>query len=540
MSAPWYRPAKILVWALFLVGACSILARCAYEVLVDGRIWSGAFGYTADVMQYLAFVRESSEHVLIGNSFAPQTDNRAFLNPVIAISGFLARAGVPIPWAFAIWVPLGAVCLAWGTTRVVEAAFPESQPGKRIIALALGLGYAFRPDLVMNLDLAPAKRLSLVAAEGDAWPMKLMFGWPLGALSVGLMAAVFAAYWKRRSASDPSGTPWLLIAGGFLCAWIQPWPGITLIGAVLVAELAARVPRVMTKGSVSPVGLLTPALIIGAAAVPVAYYAVLDRLDPGWHLSGVQLVALNKGAPWWVLVVPMAPLLVGAAFALLLPTRDMRWTTLVSWATVALSGAVLIQVTEVGNMPQHMIRGLAIPLAVLSVLGVGWATRNWTNSAQASVALIALLALVVVPGLTRLRTEMRDSVDPGTNRFLNPGEDAALAWIAKDAGSGEVVAAGPIAAMVPWRTGRLPWAAHRNLTPDFPGRSADQWQYLYGVGRGSSAAATQNFFGSNHFALILLPCRFSPAAKKSLTLRLGPLIKSEEKFGCASVLTLKK
>ena len=528
------------VWSVFILAGCSVLARVAYQVAAHGWIWSGAFGYTADGMQYLGFVREASRHVLIGNPFADQVGQRVFLHPMLAISGGLAWAGLSIPYAFALWVPVGAIALAWGATKVVESSIPTTAAGARITALALALGYAFRPDQLVHINLSLGKQISFSAAQGDAWPMKLLFGWPLGAVSTGLLALVIAGYLKRRGRNETSGPPILLSSGAFLCSWIQPWPGLTIIGAILGAELISRIPGVLSDRTKKPAGWTTPALVMSSAGIPIIYYGLMDRLSAEWHLSGAQLVEMTNGSSWWILWLPLAPLILVAPLAWRSESRDLRLVLLTTWSLAGLLGGTLMLLTGLGNVPQHMLRGLPIPLATLAVIGVAHATHSWPKAARTAISVVALLCLVVAPGLLRISTEQHDTVDPATHRFIQPGESDAFSWISSNPARGDVLAPGSTGAMVPWRTGRVPWVGHRNLTPDYLQRAALQSAFINGVGVGQSAIATRNFVSAHQIAFVLLPCQLPQATRDNLIGRLGPQVTQVIKFGCASVLTLRK
>ncbi|MEI7888747.1 MAG: hypothetical protein WCI34_00435 [Actinomycetes bacterium] len=539
MPSRWYRSSKLAVWALFAFAGCSVLARCLYQVIAHGWVWSGAFGYTADGMQYLGFVREASRHLLIGNPFATEVGTRVFLHPMLGLSGGLAWLGLPIPYAFALWMPVGVISVVWGATRAVESAIPASESGPRIVALILGLGYAFRPDQLGHIPLGLKERLSFSVAEGDAWPMRLLFGWPLGAVSTGLLAVVLAGYWTKRTGPTRSGTPWLLCIGAFLCSWIQPWPGLTLIAAVVAAELVSRIPGVLSNGVPRPTGWRTPALLLASATCPLIYYALLDRLESGWALSGVQLVALTHGTPWWALWLPLAPLLLLAPLAWRTTTRDFRLVMLTTWSLAGLLGGTLILESELGNVPQHMLRGLSIPLATLSVIGVAHATRSWPGASRVAISGITLLALVVIPGTMRLGTELSDTMNPVNQRFIAPGEAEAFKAISNSQRAGGVLAPGPLGAMVPWRTGRVPWVGHRNLTPDYNLRSSQQSAYVNGFGLGASTAETQKFFKSHGFAFVLIPCSLPVGTRLNLIKRLGGQVARTQRFECAYLLTLR-
>ena len=76
-------------------------------LLTKGRPLSGADGLlAADQLQYFAWIREASHHVLIGNRFDLAPGDRAFLHPGFAISGGLHALGLSVPLSYLLWKPV--------------------------------------------------------------------------------------------------------------------------------------------------------------------------------------------------------------------------------------------------------------------------------------------------------------------------------------------------------------------------------------------------------------------------------------------------
>ena len=87
------------------LGALVVLIGLSFVVLAalltKGRPLSGADGLlAADQLQYFAWIREASHHVLIGNRFDLAPGDRAFLHPGFAISGGLHALGLSVPLSY--------------------------------------------------------------------------------------------------------------------------------------------------------------------------------------------------------------------------------------------------------------------------------------------------------------------------------------------------------------------------------------------------------------------------------------------------------
>ena len=107
-------------------------------LLTKGRPLSGADGLlAADQLQYFAWIREASHHVLIGNRFDLAPGERTFLHPGFAISGAAARARALGAALLPAWKPVAVGLTFVGALRYVRRLLPPG--GARHAALMLAL-----------------------------------------------------------------------------------------------------------------------------------------------------------------------------------------------------------------------------------------------------------------------------------------------------------------------------------------------------------------------------------------------------------------
>ena len=88
---------RVELGALIALAGLSVLVLAA--LLTKGRALTGADGLLAsDQLQYFTWIRQASEHGLIGNEYDMAPDDRVFLHPGFLLSGALhALTGITVP-----------------------------------------------------------------------------------------------------------------------------------------------------------------------------------------------------------------------------------------------------------------------------------------------------------------------------------------------------------------------------------------------------------------------------------------------------------
>ena len=121
---------------LALIAVTGLAFVVLAALLTKGRPLSGADGLlAADQLQYFAWIRDASHHLLIGNRFDLAPGDRAFLHPGFALSGGLHALGVSVPLSYLLWKPVAIGLTFYAALRYVRRLIPT--PGARHTALIL-------------------------------------------------------------------------------------------------------------------------------------------------------------------------------------------------------------------------------------------------------------------------------------------------------------------------------------------------------------------------------------------------------------------
>lgn len=483
------------------------------------RLLTGADGpFAGDQLQYMSWIRSVADSGLAGNGFDLRTGSKVFVHPMFSLSGLLVWLGLPIQLAVLIWKPVTVVALLGG----VWAYAARTLEGVRSRAAGVFLGvFACSPLLLVfrEGDLPGRDHLTLLA--GEAMPAARLWGYLPAAMSVALMpiALICVTRLLRTSASGRGESRALLGAGlaGALVSWLHPWQGGVLLLTVVLSAIGTELPyRVAARR-------LAPALL--AWVLPLAYYAVLARADSAWELAyDASRAAENGGRPLLALVPAFAPLVAVAAFGVRLDRNaGVLERSLLAWPVVTL---VVYLVSP--TFPAHVLTGVTVPLAVLSVRG--W--QRVTRRPRPALA-VAALALAVVPGAWAAANIGLDVVrEHDQPSRLSAGERSALAYLDARSGRGGVLASDYIGAAVPAFTGRRVWSGHPNWTTNYWARQAAVAALFRGRLRGARARLMVRSTGARW---LLADCR----AQTDLARSVGGSLLQRRDFGCAAVYVVR-
>ncbi len=502
----------------FEAAALAALAGLSLVILAalatKGRPLSGADGLlAADQLQYLTWIRESSEHVLIGNRFDLAPGDRTFLHPGFLLSGVLVALGMSVPLAYLLlWKPLAVGTVFAGTLAYVRRLLPAG--GQRHVALVLAL-FAVMPGswLVAWTGWGGKPRqYSFDFISGEMWTGGFLWGYLMTAVAVGLLPLVLLAVERRRFA-------WAA-AGALLVCWLQPWQGAEL--ALVVAAVAVL--RWRRAGERPDARALA---VLAAIALPAAYYLALSRFDPAWELAGEANRAGAMEAwrwPWWAMALTVAPLAVPAALAYRLPAPTWQEQAVRIWPFAVLA----VYLLPIGTFPYHSFQGLAIPLAVLAVQGVA---SVWPAPRRAVV--VGILVLMTLPGMAHKLDVARTSVQGGGDPFwIFPDEHRALDALERDPRPGGVLGPSYAGYMLPYTTGRETWVGAYSWTPQWNRRQRLANALFEGRLTGEPA---RRFVRSTRARFLFADCR--PLANVEPVIR--PLLARTRRFGCATVYELR-
>jgi hypothetical protein len=495
-------------WEIGLLAALALWMLVPLVVLVSGAdgSFNGTYGIQVDdQFQYMAFVREAGENVLISNRYDTAPDPHLFLHPTFLASGLIWQLGASIQLAYLIWQPVAVALLFAAFAAYVRRMLGTGAAAG--VGLLLGL-FFFTPatplvhwlggdaqlefgTLVMGLELFPA---------GYPW------SGAAATISIALMP-VFLLGVER--VLDPErrapgrGRGWYLAwtgVAGLLVSWLHPWQGIILLAILGGLWAWARLDR----------RYLALALPAALTALPLAYYFALSRTDSTWAQFSKSNDFPHVG--WWF-VLGLAPAV------LALPgfrgrDLDVQERMLRLWPVATLAVYFALQ----SGWIYQALGGLTLPLAILAVR----ALRD-ARLPRAAVAL-ALLA-VTVPGMVFLVDRLADTRD---DHFFDPGERAALAYVEDAPREGPVIAPERLGLAVPGFTGRATWVGHYQWTPDHLARRARAEALFAGA---MPAPEAQQLVRETGSAYVLAGC----GSTADLAPVLGPLVQDVRRFGCATV-----
>jgi hypothetical protein len=492
---------EVVVLIVFAAISLWVLSLDLWQVFVHGRSWTGTDGvFAQDQLGYLAWIRAASHHLLISNLFVLRPTANDYFEPLIAISGGLTALGIAPSLALFVWKPVavGAVFLATRTyvNRVIEPA------GARHVALGLALFAGF-------IGLGP-----------DLWLPFWSWGYPFALIALAAMVTALLTYQRDRATDRISLVPALLAA---FAAWLHPWQGETLILIVLGAE-AIMGGRWTTRRSAR---LL---LTVLAAAVPLACYAILVRVDLSWGLlHGVFHVTY----PLWKLALATVVLALPAVLAYRALPRTFLTSLTLMWPIAALCIFIASQ-TSIGDAPTHALLGITIPLALLAVKGVQQSPPPRFVSRR-GLAILAIAIFIVPVAVYQLNNARRLAAPtPGNGNFVNPGERQALSYLSHDTQPGGVLSDYYLGTLVPAATGRRTFVGVSFWSqPDFVRHAMAATDLLSGR---MTAKAARAFVVKTGARFVLSDC----LSHADLRSPLAPITTSVHQFGCATLYVVQK
>ncbi len=498
-----------VVLAAFAAVSVWVLALNVWQVAVNGRVWTGTDGvYVVDQLQYLAWIRDASQHGLVSNLFVLRATPADYLQPAIVISGGLSALGVA-PWlSLLVWKPIA-----------VGACFVAV---RRYVARSLGGRWERRAALVLALFFGSVTIIyGSAGVIGDLFPGFLAWGYPFGLLALAAVVGALLCHERAPSGGRIVWAPGLL---GALASSLHPWNGELLILVVLGAEaITWHRPRP------TPRRLVQPAVTVAVTAVPLVYYALLGRFDLSWRLARV---ASKHSFPLWSIALELLPLLVAALPAYRHAPRSFLAAATRAWPIAALALFVL-SLTGLGATPLHAFQGITIPLSVLAVAGLRHA--GFGRLSHRRLAGWVAVAAFTIPATVDQLTSARQLVAPraGTPNFITADERRALQYLAIDREPGGVISRSYLGALVPAATGRHTFVGDCIWSqPDCPARLVAVRRLFSGS---LSRTAARRFVRDSGARFLLADCRQTT----SLTKLLGPLVLSRRRFGCAGVYQVR-
>jgi hypothetical protein len=490
----------MIVLALFVGVSLWIVALDLWQVVASGRLWTGTDGVGAqDQLQYLAWIRDASRHILVSNLFVLRHTSADFFQPLIAISGGAVALGMSPSLVLFLWKPVAV--------------------GSVFLATRAYVGHVLEARVARNAALILALFGGWIRMPADAWLPFWSWGYPFGLIALAAMLGTLLGY-ERDRASDRLG--WVAPVLGAATSWLHPWQGEILILVLLAAEVLAGARWTGRR-------LARLLLTLSAAAAPLMYFGILGRVDISWRL-GQQIFQTTYPASDLVLAAGVLTLPSVLAYRML-PRGFVTLTTIV-WPAAALC-VFMVSQTSVGTDPLHAFLGITIPLGVLLVACVhgGLAQLSRLRRLIGVLAVVMLTVPVVAYELEAARTR---NPQFGGATFVQPGEQQALAFLARDREQGGVLTAYALGTLVPADTGR------RTFLGDFYWSEPDFAQHQALAGELFSSRMSPQ--GARAFVLrtgarfVLADCQ----SRGDLSGSLAPIVSSVHRFGCARVYVVKR
>ena len=512
-------------WVLLgLLAAWSLVpaAVALQHLTAHGGVWTGVDGGGAvDHFGYLAWIRESSEHVLMANRFDVDDDPAVYLQPQWAIGGLVTWLTGSVQLGFLIFKPVALAALLLGFSAYVRRTLEGG--GERLAALALALFYW--PVAAPLMSLAGLDT-GIGAVELFGYEMGItnfVWGYFQTGIAIGLMPVFLLACEAlldpgRRGAGRSAR--WYAVAAalsGAMVSWAHPWQGITLLAILLVVAVWDR-RRALSLRLAGPVV---------ATVVPLVYFWALSKTDSVWR-EGADEADLNHQWRWLALaLLPIAlAALPGLAARRPLRDLDLQSRMLVAWPLVALA----IYAVADRTFYYHFVSGLTLPLAVLAVRG--WRMLGDGRAVRAAGVLAILVC--TVPGTLHVLGRFRDDVRTGgLARYLRDGEADAMRYLDASPREGAVIARLYLGEAVPAFAGRHTYIGHTSWTPDFV-RRVDETEELF-AGRMPRARARE-LVRRTGVAFALSDC----SERVDLRPLLGDAVVGVRRFGCATVYELRE
>lgn len=481
-------------------------------ILGRGGVLTGATGiFPADQLQYLAWIRDLSTHLLAHNSFDLATSKYVFTDPFFALSGVLVRIGLSPALAYLLWLPVAACVLVAGFRAYVRRLLRDRAERIAALVLALFAVTPMAPVLGWLVPLSSEKHNELALAVADSTPALQLWGYFPIAITLALVCACFLALERALDGGTgrvTRGQVAMAAAAAALAAWLHPWQGVTIVVVVIALAAVERSRRTA----------LACAVVAATACLPLVYYYVLPKIDHAWSVGQAQN---NLSFTGWIAPAVLVPLAVPAVLGARRPAAGIQERILLIWPLAALAVYLL-------NPPYsiHALETVSLPLAILAVRG---ARRFERRSLLATAGIV----LLTVPGLAFAVSLLDKAIRQRPSAYALRGDDArAIRLIARSKIKGGVLAPNPIAVAIPGRTGRNTWLGHPTWTPGFGLRDHEASRFFSGQ---MPAGVARRFVRIVGAGLLLAPC----GSSRRLALLLGAEAVAVD-TGCARVLMLRR
>jgi hypothetical protein len=496
---------ELSVLGAFAAVSVFVLILDVWRVVFDGAVWTGTDGiYIVDQMQYLAWIRDASHHVLASNLFVLRDTPTDYFQPAVAVSGGLTALGLA-PWlSLLLWKPVAVIAFFFAVRGYARRSVSGLWPRRAVLVIALFFG---------SFTLV----YGTWSVLGDLFPGFLSWGYTFGLMALAAMVWGLVAYDDARVRARRLWLPGLL---GALASLLHPWNGEMLIALVVAAELVMLARRRYGRDH-----LRLTAVTLLATGIPLLYYAILGKADVNWKLA--QL-ASKHAFSFWSIALAVAPLLLPAIVAY--RTRPITFLAAATrvWPLAAF-GIFLLSGTSLGATPLHAFQGITVPLSVLAVEGLQ--LLGWRRLCRPVLIGAVAIGLFTIPATIKelLLAHTLAAPTTGNANFIQRDEKSALDYLAHVKEPGSVMTQPYLGAAVPGRTGRRTYVGDCLWSePNCAGLTNSARALFLGTFK---PAAAQSLVLNSGARFLLADCQTTADMRKLL----APIIRAAHGFGCAAV-----
>ena len=463
----------VVILALLVVTALPYLF--GYLTAPPEKQFMGVMFDVHDTTQYLSWMRESGQRLLIENKLTSEPNDPLFFNAQWWLLGRTARVlGLSLIQTYQLFRVLTIGLFVVVCYRFCRAYFGEGGKARLallVIATGGGLGWVwvvvkkFTGELLHPIDVytIPGNTFfSLLAVPHVAFAATII----LAILWLGFRA-VQRAQWRYTLAA---GLLALFLGMSHIYDLVTVWAVLAFLGLLVVLRdgfswrLFGRLAGV--------VGLSLPAPL---------YFGYIAFFSPVWKeaLSQYDNLQTFTPDPFHLLVFMGLPLIVAlSTFRGLVPLRSLSlWKVFVRGWLVA--GLLLIYLPL--KFQIMLLNGLQIPVALLAVEGLydhvlPWAQERWPRLRSASFLRWAGVGFVVMAALLNLYllawrfVDLRRAAYP---YFLYRDDVAALNWLEQNTDPDDVVMTSlDVGHFLPGLSGNKAFLSSGVMTLDFVDKRA--------------------------------------------------------------------
>ncbi len=351
------------------------------------------------------------------NLFSPQSSEGAFLFLFYIALGHLGRwLNFNLIWMFHVARLLSSLYLLIAAWSFVKLCFPgdEKRAWFAYILITCGSGFGWLVSLATGY------------LTGDFWIAETyaflsMFANPHFPLGLALILSILIAITRSEKKAV-----YKLLVYSFLLGIIQPF-------GVVVAAVALASHYIATFHKFMPQKLLVYGAALAPGGLALLYQYVAIKNDPLLALWNAQNI--TPAPPIWDLFVSLSPALLFAFVGAKSAWSENHETgrTTVIWLAL---GILLIYAPF--SLQRRFMTGLFIPVAILSVYGIGWIAARLSRMQwlMPLVITFSILTNVLVILAAMSAVSQRDN-----RLFLSSAEVSAFRWIEQNIEKGSVVLA---------------------------------------------------------------------------------------------------